>query len=49
MLRWRFRLPNVIAPVVIAATLGVAGAIVAEATVSFLGFGVQQPNSAEVP
>src|SRR3546814_18226271 len=34
-------LPNVIAPVVIAATLGVAGAIMAEAALSFLGLGVQ--------
>jgi ABC-type dipeptide/oligopeptide/nickel transport system permease subunit len=37
-------LPNVIAPVVIAATLGVAGAIMAEAALSFLGLGVQPPT-----
>lgn len=36
-------LPNVIAPVVIAATLGVAGAIMAEAALSFLGLGVPPP------
>ncbi len=37
-------LPNVIAPVVIAATLGVAGAIMAEAALSFLGLGVPPPS-----
>jgi ABC-type dipeptide/oligopeptide/nickel transport systems, permease components len=36
-------LPNVIGPVVIAATLGVAGAIMAEAALSFLGLGVPPP------
>ena len=36
-------LPNVVAPVVIAATLGVAGAIMAEAALSFLGLGVPPP------
>jgi ABC-type dipeptide/oligopeptide/nickel transport system permease subunit len=39
----RHVLPNVIAPVVIAATLGVAGAIMAEAALSFLGLGVPPP------
>lgn len=38
-------LPNVIAPVIIAATLGVAGAIMAEAALSFLGLGVQPPTA----
>src|SRR3954469_3787444 len=37
-------LPSVVAPVVIAATLGVAGAIMAESSVSFLGVGVQPPT-----
>ena len=37
-------LPSVIAPVVIAATLGVAGAIMAESSLSFLGLGVQPPT-----
>jgi ABC-type dipeptide/oligopeptide/nickel transport system permease subunit len=37
-------LPAVIAPVVIAATLGVAAAIMAEASLSFLGLGVQPPT-----
>jgi ABC-type dipeptide/oligopeptide/nickel transport system permease subunit len=37
-------LPGVIAPVIIAATLGVAGAIMAESSLSFLGLGVQPPT-----
>lgn len=40
----RHLLPNVVAPVIIAATLGVAGAIMAEAALSFLGLGVQPPT-----
>lgn len=40
----RHVLPNVIAPVVIAGTLGVAGAIMAEAALSFLGLGVPAPT-----
>ena len=40
----RHILPNVVAPVVIAATLGIAGAIMAEAALSFLGLGVQPPT-----
>jgi ABC-type dipeptide/oligopeptide/nickel transport system permease subunit len=40
----RHVLPAVIAPVVIAATLGVAAAIMAEAALSFLGLGVQPPT-----
>lgn len=40
----RHVLPNVIAPVLIAATLGIAGAIMAEAALSFLGLGVQPPT-----
>jgi ABC-type dipeptide/oligopeptide/nickel transport system permease subunit len=40
----RHVLPAVIAPVVIAATLGVAGAIMAESALSFLGLGVQPPT-----
>jgi ABC-type dipeptide/oligopeptide/nickel transport system permease subunit len=41
----RHVLPNVIAPVIIAATLGIAGAIMAEAALSFLGLGVQPPTA----
>ena len=40
----RHVLPGVVAPVVIAATLGVAGAIIAESSLSFLGLGVQPPT-----
>lgn len=41
---FRHILPNVIAPVVIAATLGIAAAIMAESSLSFLGLGVQPPT-----
>jgi ABC-type dipeptide/oligopeptide/nickel transport system permease subunit len=41
---WRHVLPNVVAPVIVAATLGIAGAIMAEAALSFLGLGVQPPT-----
>jgi len=34
-------LPNTVAPLIVSATLGVAGAIISEAYVSFLGLGVQ--------
>src|SRR5207302_308326 len=40
----RHILPNVLAPVIIAATLGVGGAIMAEAALSFLGLGAQPPT-----
>lgn len=38
-------LPNTIAPIVVSATLGVAGAILSEAYISFLGLGVQAPTA----
>jgi peptide/nickel transport system permease protein len=38
-------LPNSIAPVIVAATLGVASAIIAESYISFLGLGVQPPTA----
>lgn len=41
----RHVLPNVVGPVVIAATLGIAGAIMAEAALSFLGLGIQPPTA----
>ena len=41
---FRHILPNAVAPVVVAATLGVGTAILSEAGLSFLGFGVQQPT-----
>ena len=40
----RHVLPNVINPVIVMATLGLAGAILAEAALSFLGLGVQPPT-----
>jgi peptide/nickel transport system permease protein len=41
----RHLLPNCIGPIVVNATLSIAVAIVAESTLSFLGFGVQVPES----
>jgi len=38
-------LPNVIAPVIVIATMGIAGAIMTEAGLSFLGFGIKEPTS----
>src|SRR5207244_12192073 len=38
-------LPNTLAPVVVAATLGVGYAIILEASASFLGLGVQPPTA----
>ncbi len=35
--------PNAMAPVLVSATIGVAGAILTESALSFLGFGVQPP------
>ena len=37
-------LPNVLGPILVIATLGVAGAILLEASLSFLGLGVQPPT-----
>lgn len=41
----RHILPNALAPVLITATLGVAGAILVESSLSFLGLGVQPPTA----
>lgn len=41
---FRHILPNAMGPVAVAATLGVASAIMSEAGLSFLGFGVQPPT-----
>jgi len=41
---FRHMLPNALAPVLVSATLGIAGAILTEAGLSFLGFGVQPPR-----
>lgn len=40
---FRHLLPNAVAPLLVAATLGVAGAILGESGLSFLGLGVPQP------
>ena len=41
----RHILPNVVGPILVNATLGVASAIITESTLSFLGFGVQPPTT----
>ncbi len=41
---WRHLLPNAWTPVIVAATLRIAGAVMAESGLSFLGFGVQPPT-----
>jgi peptide/nickel transport system permease protein len=40
----RHMLPNALAPIMVSATLGVAGAILTESALSFLGLGVQPPT-----
>ena len=42
---WRHLVPNVLAPVIVAATYGMASAILIEAGLSFLGLGVQPPTA----
>jgi peptide/nickel transport system permease protein len=41
----RHLIPNAIGPVLVSATLGVAGAILTESSLSFLGFGVPPPDA----
>lgn len=41
----RHMLPNAIGPIIVNATITVAGSIVLEATLSFLGLGIQPPNT----
>ena len=41
----RHIVPNIIGSIMVNTTLGVAGAIIAESTLSFLGFGVQPPQT----
>ncbi|UCG13603.1 MAG: ABC transporter permease [Deltaproteobacteria bacterium] len=41
----RHMVPNAIAPVLVSATIGIAGAILTEAGLSFLGFGVPPPHA----
>jgi peptide/nickel transport system permease protein len=40
----RHILPNVVAPIIVAATFGIAGAILTEAGLSFLGLGIKPPT-----
>ncbi|GAB7023413.1 ABC transporter permease [Salidesulfovibrio brasiliensis] len=42
---FRHILPNALTPVLVSATLGVAGAILVESSLSFLGLGVQPPDA----
>jgi peptide/nickel transport system permease protein len=44
-LAWRHLLPNSLSPVIVAGTLAVASAVIAESTLSFLGLGLQPPAS----
>ncbi|MEW5718256.1 MAG: ABC transporter permease, partial [Chloroflexota bacterium] len=41
----RHMLPNALAPIIVAMTLGVGTAIIVESSLSFLGFGVQLPTA----
>ena len=41
----RHMLPPALAPIIVAATLGVADSVVIEAALSFLGFGISQPEA----
>ena len=38
-------LPNTISPLIVYATLGIAGAIISEAALSFLGLGISEPTA----
>jgi peptide/nickel transport system permease protein len=42
---FRHMIPNAVAPVLVSATIGIAGAILTEAGLSFLGFGVPPPHA----
>jgi peptide/nickel transport system permease protein len=42
---FRHLLPNALAPVLVAASFGIAGAMLTESGLSFLGFGVQEPET----
>lgn len=44
LILWRHLLPNVITPIIVAATLGVGSAILVAAALSFLGLGSQPPT-----
>ncbi|MFT4040552.1 MAG: ABC transporter permease [Thermomicrobiales bacterium] len=42
---WRHVLPNASGPIIVAATLRIAEAIILESTLSFIGLGIQPPNA----
>jgi peptide/nickel transport system permease protein len=42
---FRHMIPNAVGPVLVSATIGIAGAILTEAGLSFLGFGVPPPHA----
>ena len=44
-LMWRYLLPNAMGPVLVSAILGIAGAVLVESGLSFLGLGVQPPDA----
>jgi ABC-type dipeptide/oligopeptide/nickel transport system permease subunit len=41
---WRHILPNALAPIIVSVSMGMGGAITAEATLSFLGIGIRPPT-----
>lgn len=45
LILWRHLLPLILAPLGVEATFGVAGAVISEAGLSFLGLGVQAPDA----
>ncbi len=44
-LMWRYLLPNAMGPILVSAVLGIAGAVLVESGLSFLGLGVQPPDA----
>jgi len=44
-LMWRYLLPNAMGPILVSAILGIAGAVLVESGLSFLGLGVQPPDA----
>ena len=45
LILWRHLLPNIVAPILVRASVGVGFIIMAEATLSFLGLGIQEPQA----
>ena len=46
---WRHILPNVIQPIIVLVAVGIGSAVLAEAALSFLGVGVQEPDAVAGP